>query len=471
MSAKKTEILKLEKSSRVKKRFGNSSEDKVILSFAAAFAILAVFFIVMETSDEKISSQVKQTPQDIIINEKKITDTVTTVEEDKAAEVEEDKAAEVEEDKAAEVEEDKAAEVEEDKAAEVEEDKAAEVEEDKAAEVVEEDKAAEVVEEDKAAEVEEDKAVVVKEDNAAEVEEDKAVVVKEDNAAEVEEDKAVVVKEDNAAEVEEDKIVEVEDLNENNPKFDLVRVEEDGSAIIAGSAKPNSEVRLLVDGKELEVVEADGSGTFAILTTIPTGEKPLELQLEDANDNSVRSKDTVLVIPNKETENKSPKIVIAETSGEIIVQDQNELAPEIQSLSLDTINYAESGDVILAGRAASEQTVRIYVDNKPVVLGEVTNGKWNFEIPNIEEGIYTLRVDAINEQGEVVDRVESPFQRVILEMERGQATIQPGFTLWKLAELKYGFGMRYVQIFEANRDSIKDPDLIYPGQVFQIPEK
>ena len=469
MSAKKTEILKLEKSSRVKKRFGNSSEDKVILSFAAAFAILAVFFIVMETSDEKILSEVKQIPQEVIINEKKVTDTVTTFEEDKAVVVEEDKAAEVKEDKTAVVEEDKATEVKEDKAAVVEEDKAAEVKEDKAA-VVEEGKAAEV-KEDKAAVVEEGKAAEVKEDKAAVVEEDKAAEVKEDKAAVGKEDKTAEVKEDKAAVGKEDKAVEVEDLNENNPKFDLVRVEEDGSAIIAGSAKPNSEVRLLVDGKELEVVEADGSGTFAILTTIPTGEKPLELQLEDANDNSVKSKDTVLVIPNKETENKSPKIVIAETSGEIIVQDQNELAPEIQSLSLDTINYAESGDVILAGRAASEQTVRIYVDNKPVVLGEVTNGKWNFEIPNIEEGIYTLRVDAINEQGEVVDRVESPFQRVILEMERGQATIQPGFTLWKLAELKYGFGMRYVQIFEANRDSIKDPDLIYPGQVFQIPEK
>ncbi|MGB1994897.1 MAG: hypothetical protein ACPHPB_08250, partial [Amylibacter sp.] len=150
MSAKKTEILKLEKSSRVKKRFGNSSEDKVILSFAAAFAILAVFFIVMETSDEKISSQVKQIPQEVIINEKKVTDTVTTVEEDKAAEVEEDKAVVVEEDKVAEVEEDKAVVVEEDKAAEVEEDKAV------------------VVEEDKVAEVEEDKAVVVEEDKAAE---------------------------------------------------------------------------------------------------------------------------------------------------------------------------------------------------------------------------------------------------------------------------------------------------------------
>ena len=65
-----------------------------------------------------------------------------------------------------------------------------------------------------------------------------------------------------------------------------------------------------MDGKELEVVEADGSGTFAILTTIPTGEKPLELQLEDANDNSMKSKDTVLVIPNKETENKSQKLLL-----------------------------------------------------------------------------------------------------------------------------------------------------------------
>ncbi|MBT4322958.1 MAG: LysM peptidoglycan-binding domain-containing protein, partial [Rhodobacterales bacterium] len=270
---------------------------------------------------------------------------------------------------------------------------------------------------------------------------------------------------------EENIIAEPEAVIENNPAFDLVRVDEDGSAIIAGSAKPNSEVRLLVDGKELETAEADASGAFAILTTIPSGEKPLELQLEDVNDSNIKSADTVLIIPNKEAEGSGPKIIIAESDGKIIVQEQNDIAPKIQPLSLDTINYAASGDVILAGRASSEQIVRVYVDNKPVVLGEVTDGKWNFEIPNIEEGIYTLRVDAINNEGKVVDRVESPFQRVIREMEDGQATIQPGFTLWKLAELKYGFGMRYVQIFEANRDSIKDPDLIYPGQVFQIPEK
>lgn len=49
-------------------------------------------------------------------------------------------------------------------------------------------------------------------------------------------------------------------------------------------------------------------------------------------------------------------------------------------------------------------------------------------------------------------------------------TVQPGNTLWALARENYGEGIRYVQLFEANRDKIRDPDLIYPGQVFDIPE-
>ena len=254
------------------------------------------------------------------------------------------------------------------------------------------------------------------------------------------------------------------------PSFDLVRVEKDGAAIIAGSAKPNSEVRLMIDGKELDIVKSDSKGTFAFITTIPKGDQPMELQLEEVGNTGLKSSETVLVMPSKVDELISPKIIIAEADGQIIVQEQAGVGPDIQPLSLDTINYSASGDVILAGRASSNQVVRVYVDNTPVVLGEVSDGKWLFEIPNIKEGLYTLRVDALDDTGKVVDRVESPFQRVIREMETGQATIQPGFTLWKLAELKYGFGYRYVQIFEANRDTIKDPDLIYPGQIFQIPD-
>ena len=48
-------------------------------------------------------------------------------------------------------------------------------------------------------------------------------------------------------------------------------------------------------------------------------------------------------------------------------------------------------------------------------------------------------------------------------------TVQPGFTLWKIATDNLGDGILYVQVFEANKDQIRDPDLIYPGQVFTIP--
>ena len=48
-------------------------------------------------------------------------------------------------------------------------------------------------------------------------------------------------------------------------------------------------------------------------------------------------------------------------------------------------------------------------------------------------------------------------------------TVQPGFTLWGIAQENFGDGVLYVQLFEANRDKIRDPDLIYPGQVFTIP--
>ncbi|MDB5665979.1 LysM peptidoglycan-binding domain-containing protein [Cypionkella sp.] len=49
-------------------------------------------------------------------------------------------------------------------------------------------------------------------------------------------------------------------------------------------------------------------------------------------------------------------------------------------------------------------------------------------------------------------------------------TVQPGYTLWGIAQQNFGNGVMYVQVFEANRDKIKDADLIYPGQVFTIPK-
>ena len=49
-------------------------------------------------------------------------------------------------------------------------------------------------------------------------------------------------------------------------------------------------------------------------------------------------------------------------------------------------------------------------------------------------------------------------------------TIQKGNTLWGLAKKYYGVGGQYTKIYEANKDKIKNPNLIYPDQVITIPE-
>ena len=48
-------------------------------------------------------------------------------------------------------------------------------------------------------------------------------------------------------------------------------------------------------------------------------------------------------------------------------------------------------------------------------------------------------------------------------------TVQKGDTLSKIAKHHYGDANEWRKIFEANKDIIKDPDLIYPGQELKIP--
>lgn len=47
--------------------------------------------------------------------------------------------------------------------------------------------------------------------------------------------------------------------------------------------------------------------------------------------------------------------------------------------------------------------------------------------------------------------------------------VQPGDSLWKISEKFYGIGTRWQDIFQANKDQIQNPDLIYPNQIFVIP--
>ena len=137
----------------------------------------------------------------------------------------------------------------------------------------------------------------------------------------------------------------------------------------------------------------------------------------------------------------------------------------------------------LAGRGAGDAFVRVYLDNTPITSSRITeDGNWRTDLPAVDTGIYTLRIDEVDTDGAVISRVETPFKRedeaVVAEVEteadsqpRVRAvTVQPGNTLWAISRETYGDGVLFVRVFEANADRIRDPDLIYPGQVLTVPD-
>jgi nucleoid-associated protein YgaU len=52
----------------------------------------------------------------------------------------------------------------------------------------------------------------------------------------------------------------------------------------------------------------------------------------------------------------------------------------------------------------------------------------------------------------------------------GRVVIQPGNNLWRISRVLYGSGTKYTLLYEANKDQIRNPNLIYPGQVFKTPD-
>ncbi len=180
----------------------------------------------------------------------------------------------------------------------------------------------------------------------------------------------------------------------------------------------------------------------------------------------------------------APQAVLVSRPGGIeVIQPSRAAAeaPEGDFVALDSISYDAGGQVLLTGRASPNGRLRVYLDNDEVVLTDVgDDGRWQTNLRDTDAGIYTLRLDRVNAAGQVIARIESPFQResraALDAASEGTdapvyaVTVQPGNTLWGISRARYGEGPLYVKVFEANRDQIRDPDLIYPGQVFALPE-
>jgi len=134
-----------------------------------------------------------------------------------------------------------------------------------------------------------------------------------------------------------------------------------------------------------------------------------------------------------------------------------EKAPE---KTIEELNYEKAQKLkerILAMGLPVEKLNIIIVDDKAIVYGEAPSQE-------VREKVI-LTVGNTEGIAEVDDRIEVPQP----EPEAQFYTVQKGDYLSKIAKQFYGDPNKYMIIFEANKPMLKDPDMIYPGQVLRIP--
>jgi len=256
------------------------------------------------------------------------------------------------------------------------------------------------------------------------------------------------------------------------PSFDIVRIAPDGRTVIAGRAAPNAQVSVEDQGKVIGQVQADAQGSWVFLPTTPLPPGPRELTLSEQMPGGAKvagRASALLVVPGSSVSPAPAMAVLATPNAPPRVLQAPGRTPG--KLALDAIEYGPSNEVHLGGTAPPGATVRVYVDNAPI--GEARagpDGTWSLAQATVTPGMHHLRLDQLNRAGHVTARVELPFSRDT-SLAEGNVVVQPGNSLWRLARQAYGSGMRYMLIYQANHESIRDPSHIYPGQIFTIPKQ
>jgi nucleoid-associated protein YgaU len=294
-----------------------------------------------------------------------------------------------------------------------------------------------------------------------------------------------------------------------NPSFDVVRVNPQGHAVIAGRAEPHASVTVLDGGRPIGRTTADQRGEWVLLPekSLDPGSRQLSLlaKLPDSAETLQSSDIVVLVVPEPakdvagqpaaersgalalsvprdgtgpaallQAPAASPGKLVASSGNAVPAMGAAPLPPG--GVTVDVVDYGADGRVNIGGHAPSNARIQVYLDN--ILIGQSvssTEGRWGLTPDQpVRPGRYTMRADHVADDGRVSARAEIPFQMAdqsASSLPAGQnIVVQPGASLWRIARRTYGDGIRFSLIYEANQSQIRDPDLIYPGQIFTVPQ-
>jgi nucleoid-associated protein YgaU len=301
------------------------------------------------------------------------------------------------------------------------------------------------------------------------------------------------------------------------PTFDVASIEPTGEAVIAGRAVPGATVELLRDGEVHDRAVADKSGQFVIVPPkLPPGTYDLTLRSKAPDGTVATSKQRVTTALEPRSTEKPVVALVTPNKPTVVLSQPGAAKPGTGAVVVETVELEPGGKFHVSGQARPGAALRLYLNDSFVTsVTAGTDGRFAVTInEGVAPGNYRVRLDEASSSGTVRARAEVPFtapettasvsaqataskrqdtaapqqpqlaaagatvlpdsgspSSTVVVPKITTTTVSRGDSLWRLSQVSYGAGTRYAVIYKANREQIRNPNLIYPGQVFVVPAK
>jgi nucleoid-associated protein YgaU len=252
------------------------------------------------------------------------------------------------------------------------------------------------------------------------------------------------------------------------PEFDVVRVDPQGNAVLAGRAVPGAVVTIMDNGKVLGTVTVDAQGAFVLLPGGPLQPGAHDITMSETLPNGTVLAGTQTAAVNLPGNGGQVLTVLSGVNGSAVLSGQG---PVPGTLGLGSVDYDTAGHAIFTGTAPADAKVNLSLGAS--VIGSTVadaKGRWHLTAATPATG-GMLVLNATTSAGTQLPVVTAPFAPETLKaaLAEGHVVIAPGDCLWLIARHVYGQGTMYTLIYTANSSQIHDPNLIFPGQSFVLP--
>ena len=308
---------------------------------------------------------------------------------------------------------------------------------------------------------------------------------------------------------EEAPVDEAEASLETEMGITLARVRPDGTAVIAGNAPEGSTVNIYNDGLLIGSTTVSGSDEWVIIPEQPLPAGAHLLTLEIIGPDGTRTigamalaveipangSDTPLValVPYTDEVTTQAKVLQApealEPAEDTVVSTSTESAENIVSsdadqasndpvvmprLTIRSVQALNPGLMSVSGRAEGGSSIHISVNGMAAEPARADDKSLYAVTLPIDGSASSFKLLGVlkNDAGDDIASASITLSRGQVEQSMGSNTlivVQKGDALWRIAYKTYGQGIRYIDIYRQNQTAINNPDLIYPDQVFVVP--